>query len=74
MEFGMPIEEALKLVKEMLESMSDEEIIERADLLINNLTTVLNSPEMIATTEEVFKQIDLEGQPPQIVIQSLGAA
>ena len=61
MEFGMPIEEAIKLVKEMLESMSDEEIIERADLLIKNLTTVLNSPEMIATTEEVFKQIDLEG-------------
>lgn len=74
MEFGMSIEETLKLVKEMLESMSDEEIVERADLLIKNLTTVLNSPEMVAATEDVFKQIDLEGQPPQVVIQSLSTA
>lgn len=74
MEFGMPIEEALKLVKEMLETMYDEELIERADLLVKNLTTVLNSPEMATVTEEVFKQIDLEGQSPQMVIQSLSAA
>lgn len=74
MEFGMPIEEALKLVKEMLETMSDEELIERADLLVNNLTTVLNSPEMATATEEVFKQIDLEGEPPQMVIQNFNAA
>lgn len=74
MDFGMPIGEALKLVKEMLESLSDEEVIERADLLIKNLTTVLNSPEMAAATEEVFKQIDLEGQSPQTVIQGLSVA
>ena len=74
MEFGMPIEEALALVEEMLETLSDEEIIERGDALINNLSKVLNSHEIVQASEQIIKDIDINGYPPQIVLAELDDA
>lgn len=74
MEFGMPIEEALKLVETMLAEMTDQQVEERSEALINNLARIFNSAEMEITTQEFLKEIDLNNQTPQAVMHDMEMA
>ena len=74
MEFGTPIEESLAMIEDMLENMSDEQVAERADAIINNFSKILNSPEMTETYNQIVKEIDLNGYHPQQVVSELQQA
>lgn len=74
MEFGMPIEDALAMIEDMLENMSDEQVAERADAIVNNFSKILDSPEMMETYNQIVKEIDLNGYHPQRVISELEQA
>lgn len=74
MEFGMPIEDALAMIEDMLENMSDEQVAERAEAIVNNFSKILDSPEMMETYNQIVKEIDLNGYHPQRVISELEQA
>lgn len=72
--FGMPIEEALALVENMLNEMTDEQVEERAEVMINNITYVFKTPEMEEAVQDFLKEVDLKGYPPQVVMNDMEMA
>lgn len=72
--FGPSIEESLVLIEEMLETMTDEEVLERGEALANNLSKVLNNAEVDSVSENFLREVDLGGYPPQLVIADLDKA
>lgn len=73
MNFESQLKEMIDIIKQILESFSDEELEERSETILNQMNQHLSGPEANVFLNEIIRQIDLEGQRPEQVLAELNS-